>query len=77
MISLARHSIFILLLACTVTATADELRYAVDGIADPLKANVLSHVDTFQIGRPARLSENDYAEAIATAESNSVDGWGR
>ena len=68
MISAARLFVFVLLLACTAAATADGLRYAVDGIDDPLKANVLSHVDTFQIGRPARLSENDYVETITTAE---------
>jgi translocation and assembly module TamA len=67
-ISAARLFVLVLLLACTAAATADELRYAVDGIDDPLKANVLSHVDTFQLGRPARLSENDYVETIATGE---------
>jgi len=70
-ISAARLSVLVLLLTCTAAATADELRYAVDGIDDPLKANVLSHVDTFQLGRPARLSENEYVETIATAEKRA------
>ena len=71
MISAARHLVLVFLFACASTAAADGLRYAVDGIDGPLKANVLSHVDTFQLGRPARLSENDYAEAIATAEGRA------
>ena len=70
-ISAARHLLLVLLFTCTAAATAAELRYAVDGIADPLKANVLSHVDTFQLGRPALQSEEDYAEAIAIAEKRA------
>jgi len=47
------------------TARADELAYAVSGIDDPLKANVLSHVDVLQMGRQARLDEKDYPRVIA------------
>jgi translocation and assembly module TamA len=64
----SRHSVFILLLICTATASAGELLYAVDGIADPLKANVLSHVDALQLSRQTQLSEDDFPGLIATAE---------
>jgi translocation and assembly module TamA len=70
-ISTGRHFILVLLFACTAAAAADGLRYAVEGIGDPLRANVLSHVDTLKLGRPARLPEKDYAEAIATAEKRA------
>ncbi|MGB5629367.1 MAG: POTRA domain-containing protein, partial [Woeseiaceae bacterium] len=67
----ARYSLLTLLLACTAMATAGELRFAVEGIADPLKNNVLSHVDAVQIGRKEPKSEGDYAEFIATAEKRA------
>ncbi len=67
----ARNFILVLLFACATTASAEELRYAVEGIDDPLKANVLSHVDTLQLGRSGRLSQTDYADAIATAEKRA------
>ncbi len=67
----ARYSLLTLLLAYTAMATAGELRYAVEGIADPLKNNVLSHVDAVQIGRKEPKSEDDYAEFIATAEKRA------
>jgi translocation and assembly module TamA len=70
-ISTGRNFILALLLACTTTATAEELRYAVEGIDDPLKANVLSHVDTLQLGRSGRLPQKDYADTIATAEKRA------
>ncbi len=71
MISTGRHVVIALLFACTAAAAADDLRYAVVGIDDPLRTNVLSHVDTLKLGRPAQLSRKDYAEAIATAEKRA------
>ena len=50
------------------TAAAEELQYAVTGLGDPLRANVLAYVDTVQLGRQARLAEKDYDEVIANAE---------
>lgn len=54
-----------LLLAAVANAGADELLYVVEGIDDPLKANVLAHVNTVQLGRQARLAEKDYPDVIA------------
>lgn len=59
------------LCACSAIATATELRYAVDGVEDPLEANVLAYVDTLSFGRPKTLTEDDYAETIAEAESRA------
>jgi translocation and assembly module TamA len=67
----AKCSLLILLLACTSLATAGELHYAVEGIADPLKSNVLSHVGAVQIGRKEPRSGEDFAGFIATAEKRA------
>lgn len=55
-------------------AAADELRYAVSGIDDPLRSNVLSHVETVQFGRRARLAESDFPDIIAGAERRAREG---
>ena len=66
-----RHLVLVFSFACASTAAAGELHYAVAGIDESLKANVLSHVDTLQLGRPVLQSEEDHAEAIATAEKRA------
>ncbi len=53
------------MLAAGASAAADELLYAVEGIDDPLAANVLAHVNTVQLGRQARLAEKDFDDVIA------------
>ena len=64
----AKYLVFTLLLGCGVSAAAEELKYAVTGIEDPLKSNVLAHIDTVKLGRQARLAEKDYPEVIADTE---------
>ncbi len=66
--SIGKSLALTLLLGCAVTAAAEELQYAVSGIEDPLKANVLAHMDTVQLGRQARLAEKDYPDVIADTE---------
>lgn len=60
-----------LLVLCATNVAADELEYVVKGVEDPLKANVLSHLEQIQIGRDARLADRDYAEVIANAEKRA------
>ena len=57
-----------LLLGFAATVAADELQYAVTGIDEPLRTNVLAHIDTVQLGRQARLAEKDYPKVIADTE---------
>jgi translocation and assembly module TamA len=56
------------------SAAADELRYAVVGVGDPLKSNVLAHVQTVKLGRQARLAERDFPGLIAGAERRAREG---
>lgn len=63
-----------ILFSVAADAAADELRYAVSGIEDPLKSNVLAHVDTVQFGRRARLAEKDFPDIIAGAERRAREG---
>jgi translocation and assembly module TamA len=60
-----------LLLGLAATVAADELQYAVTGIDEPLRANVLAHIDTVQLGRQARLAEKDYPKVIADTEQRA------
>ena len=57
-----------ILFAAAAGAAADELTYAVTGVGDTVQSNVLSHVQTVQFGRQARLAETDFPEIIARAE---------
>ena len=41
----------VVLILFAMNVVADELQYVVKGVEDPLKANVLSHMDQVQIGR--------------------------
>ena len=56
---MARFLALMFLFSLAATAAAEELQYAVTGLDDPLRANVLAHVDTVQLGRQARLAEKD------------------
>jgi translocation and assembly module TamA len=60
--------VYVLLLSCAASAAAEELQYVVTGIDDPLRSNVLAHIDTVQLGRQARLAEKDYPDVIADTE---------
>lgn len=55
-------------------AAANELRYVVSGIDDPLRSNVLSHVETVQFGRRARLADSDFPDVVAGAERRAREG---
>lgn len=74
LISIGRLFATLLLFAATANAVAGELRYAVTGIDDPLKSNVLSHVETVQFGRKARMVEGDFPKVIAGAERRAREG---
>ena len=62
------------LLLAAASAAADELRYAVIGVEDPLESNVLAHVETVKFGRQARLAERDFPKLIADAERRAREG---
>ena len=63
-----------ILIAAAAGAAADDLTYAVTGVEGALKTNVLSHVETLQLGRQARLAESDYPDIIAAAERRAREG---
>lgn len=56
---------------CASVAAADNLRFEVSGIDEPLSTNVLSQVASFKVGRRVRLSKQDaeliQAEAVSKA----------
>jgi translocation and assembly module TamA len=64
----------LLLVLAAASAVGDELRYAVVGVGDPLRANVLAHLETFKFGRQARLAESDFPKIIADAERRAREG---
>ena len=65
--SIGKYSASILLLAAATTVAAESLQYTIDGVADPLKANVLAHIEKVQMGRQARLAEQDFPDVVADA----------
>lgn len=62
------------LVLAAASAAGDELRYVVIGVDDPLKSNVLAHVETVKFGRRARLAESDFPNIIAGAERRAREG---
>jgi translocation and assembly module TamA len=64
----------LVLVLAAVSAEADELRYAVTGVEDALRSNVLAHVETVKFGRQARLAERDFPKIIAGAERRAREG---
>jgi len=66
-----RALLAIMLVAVPGTAAAD-LVYVIHGVDDPLKSNILSHIDTVQLGPQVRLADRDFdrvlAETISKAE---------
>lgn len=65
-------SAFLVLVA--TSASAGELRYAINGIEDPLEANILAHVEQMQFGQRARLAERDFAEIVDVTERRAREG---
>ena len=59
------------LLAILATPASAELLYSVQGVDDPMKSNILSFVNTVQLGGQVRLSERDYDKVIATSITNA------
>jgi len=66
-----RALLAVLLIAASGSAAAD-LVYVIRGVDDPLKSNILSHIDTLQLGPEVRLADRDFdrvlAETIRKAE---------
>ena len=64
---IARFCVLLLSFTPALAAATDDLQYVITGVGDPLRANVLHHVETLQLGRRARLAENDYPDVISDA----------
>ena len=66
------HVLLALMLFAMPGAVAADLAYIIHGVEDPLKSNILNHVDTLQLGPQARLADKDFdrilAQAIARAK---------
>lgn len=54
----------IVLVAASGSAAAD-LVYVIRGVEDPLKSNILSHVDIVQLGPRVRLADRDFDRVLA------------
>ena len=65
-----RKIIYLILLVLPVAAVGD-VRYVVNGLDETLTANVLSHVDTIQLGAQARIRPRDYDRVIDKAVSDA------
>jgi len=50
---------------------AADLIYVIRGIDDPLKSNILSHVDTLQLGAQVRLADRDFDRVLADTISKA------
>lgn len=65
-----RAPICVLLVVLASPASA-QLQYSIKGVDDPMKANILSFVNTVQLGGQVRLSERDYNKVVATSITNA------
>jgi translocation and assembly module TamA len=61
-----RRLVFVTLLALAGTASAD-IRWVVQGVAEPLASNVRNHLDTGFFGQQARLRPHDYDDVVDNA----------
>jgi len=61
-----RKIIYLIMLVSPVAAIGD-VTYVVNGLDETLTANVLSHVDTVQLGARARIRPRDYEKVIEEA----------
>jgi len=65
-----RAPICVLLVILASPASA-QLQYSIQGVDDPMKANILSFVNTVQLGGQVRLSERDYGKVVATSMTSA------
>lgn len=63
--------IFCVILTVAATPAVADLAYVVRGVDEPLRSNILGHVDIVQLGRPVRLSARDYDIVISKAITNA------
>jgi translocation and assembly module TamA len=61
----SRASFVLLSIAVFASASAAEIVYEIDGIGDPLRSNVVSHVQAFSIQLQSNVSAKDYDEILA------------
>lgn len=66
-------SVFLLLVLALAHDAAAELDYVVKGVEEPIRSNVLSHVDTVQFGPSARLADRDEARIVADAINDASE----
>jgi translocation and assembly module TamA len=64
----ARLAATLVLVSLFSSAHANELRYVVSGVGDPLKTNILAHVENVRFGSEAPLSERGFDEVVADTE---------
>jgi translocation and assembly module TamA len=55
------------MLAAAPGIAAADLIHVIHGVDDPLKSNILSHVDTLQLGPQARLADRDFDRVLEDA----------
>jgi translocation and assembly module TamA len=60
-----------MLLACSGSVSAADVRFDVSGISDPLLSNVLGHVSAFSMKRRSDISKKDYDDVVADAISKA------
>ena len=60
-----RACLAILLLAIATGSNAAQVSYEIQGVSDPLLANIESHIQAFSIGRQSDVSEQDFAGILA------------
>jgi translocation and assembly module TamA len=60
-----RACLTILLLTITTGIHAAQLSYEIDGVSDPLLANIESHIQAFSIGRQSDVTEQDFDGVLA------------
>jgi translocation and assembly module TamA len=59
------------MLAAAPGIAAADLIHVIHGVDDPLKSNILSHVDTLQLGPQARLADRDFDRVLEDAISKA------
>jgi translocation and assembly module TamA len=59
------------MLAAAPGVAAADLIHVIHGVDDPLKSNILSHVDTLQLGPQARLADRDFDRVLEEAISKA------
>ena len=67
------HFLIICLALFSATARADEVKYAVSGVDDPMLTNVRNHVSAFRIGSGAKLNSRLRRKLVADARVAAAD----